>query len=203
MKKGKLVTIIICCIFVIFAGVFYFNSGTSSVRNDTSLITAKEPSYTEKTLQKAPVSKEIAVYICGAVKHPGVYKFSSDSRVCDAVLAAGGFKKNAAKTFINQARVLADGEQITIPTKKQLKADKKSEDQNSSGGNPKSDSGLVNINMADEKELMTLSGVGQSKAESIVAYRNEHGGFSKIEDIMKVTGIKEGVFNKIKDKITI
>ena len=69
--------------------------------------------------------------------------------------------------------------------------------------NSKTSSNLVNINQADKNELMTLPGVGESKAASIIEYRNKNGNFTKIEDIMKITGIKEGVFNKIKDKITI
>ncbi|MCI5501262.1 MAG: helix-hairpin-helix domain-containing protein [Lachnospiraceae bacterium] len=201
MKRDKLITIIICCVFVLMAGIFYFNSGTSSVQNEAS-ITKKEVSSVNHSTEQTPASKEIAVYICGAVKKPGVYKFNTASRVCDAVKAAGGFKKNADTISINQAQYLKDGEQITIPKKTNVKPGS-SGDGKSDSNNSKASSNLVNINQADENELMTLPGVGESKAASIIEYRNKNGYFTKIEDIMKITGIKEGVFNKIKDKITI
>lgn len=201
MKRDKLITIIICCVFVLMAGIFYFNSGTSSVQNEAS-ITKKEVSSVNHSTEQTPASKEIAVYICGAVKKPGVYKFNTTSRVCDAVKAAGGFKKNADTISINQAQYLKDGEQITIPKKTNVKPGS-SGDGKSDSNNSKASSNLVNINQADENELMTLPGVGESKAASIIEYRNKNGYFTKIEDIMKITGIKEGVFNKIKDKITI
>ena len=201
MKRDKLITIIICCVFVLLAGIFYFNSGTSSVQNESS-ITKKEVSSVNHSTEQTPASKEIAVYICGAVKKPGVYKFNTASRVCDAVKAAGGFKKNADTISINQAEYLKDGEQITIPVKTNVKPGS-SGDGKSDSNNSKASSNLVNINQADENELMTLPGVGESKAASIIEYRNKNGNFTKIEDIMKITGIKEGVFNKIKDKITI
>lgn len=201
MKRDKLITIIICCVFVLMAGIFYFNSGTSSVQNEAS-ITKKEVSSVNHSTEQTPASKEIAVYICGAVKKPGVYKFNTASRVCDAVKAAGGFKKNADTISINQAEYLKDGEQITIPVKTNVKPGS-SGDGKSDSNNSKASSNLVNINQADENELMTLPGVGESKAASIIEYRNKNGYFTKIEDIMKITGIKEGVFNKIKDKITI
>lgn len=201
MKRDKLITIIICCVFVLMAGIFYFNSGTSSVQNEAS-ITKKEVSSVNHSTEQTPASKEIAVYICGAVKKPGVYKFNTASRVCDAVKAAGGFKKNADTISINQAQYLKDGEQITIPVKTNVKPGS-SGDGKSDSNNSKASSNLVNINQADENELMTLPGVGESKAASIIEYRNKNGYFTKIEDIMKITGIKEGVFNKIKDKITI
>ena len=201
MKRDKLITIIICCVFVLMAGIFYFNSGTSSVQNEAS-ITKKEVSSVNHSTEQTPASKEIAVYICGAVKKPGVYKFNTASRVCDAVKAAGGFKKNADTISINQAEYLKDGEQISIPVKTNVKPGS-SGDGKSDSNNSKASSNLVNINQADENELMTLPGVGESKAASIIEYRNKNGYFTKIEDIMKITGIKEGVFNKIKDKITI
>ena len=202
MKRDKLITIIICCVFVLMAGIFYFNSGTSSVQNESS-ITKKEVSSVNHSTEQTPASKEIAVYICGAVKKPGVYKFNTASRVCDAVKAAGGFKKNADTISINQAEYLKDGEQITIPVKNHLKPGTSGDGNSDNSNNSKTSSNLVNINQADKNELMTLPGVGESKAASIIEYRNKNGNFTKIEDIMKITGIKEGVFNKIKDKITI
>lgn len=180
--------------------------------------------------KKEPVGK-IGVYICGAVKCPGVYYLKDGARLVDAVKAAGGFKKNASRTYLNQAAYLKDGQKIRILTKKQAKKLKNgdgsgkageennfdsgsgdSEDlgNNSGSGSDESGSsqspaedGLINLNTAEKKELMSLEGIGESKADAIISYRNKQGKFESIEDIMKVSGIKSGTFNKIKDKIKI
>ena len=139
-------------------------------------------------------TEECTVYICGAVRRPGVYRFDSGARVCDAVEAAGGFTKKAVWDAVNQARMLTDGEQITIPVKSKAK-------KNSPSLGKRSE--LVNINQANLSELMTLSGIGEAKAKLIVEYRDENGSFSATEDIMKISGIKEGIYNRIKDRITV
>ena len=138
------------------------------------------------------------------MKKPGVYEFETDSRVCDAVKAARGFIKGAAKTAVNQARTLVDGEQINIPTLKQYKKkySNKVTQQTDSESEPEKD-GLVNINTASAGELTSLSGIGQSRADAIIEYRETNGTFKDISDIMKISGIKEGIFNKIKNKICV
>lgn len=154
---------------------------------------------TEKTTAAVTSSaQKLYVDICGQVKHPGVYEFSPGDRVVAAVRAAGGFTSRAAKESINQAEEMKDGQQIYVPSRKEISEQAKPQE-----GGLESSSGKVNINSADAQELMTLSGIGEAKASDIIAYRQEHGPFSKPEDIMKIQGIKEGVYNKIKDKITI
>lgn len=204
MKKDKIITICICCIFILFAGYFYFNSQTSAIGTDVALIKTDTSIATKQAVQASEAPDEIAVYICGAVKHPGVYTFSGTARVCDAVDAAGGFKKGAVKSYVNQARFLNDGEQITIPTKHQLKSGSLNKNEDTPDNSSASlNSGLININQATESELMAIPGIGQSRAVAIINYRTEHGNFSKTDDIMNVAGIKEGIYNKIKDKITV
>ena len=166
--------------------------------------------------KKSDRQSQVVVYICGAVKHPGVYKFTAGSRVNDAVNAASGFKKGAARTAINQARVLEDGEQITIPTLKQVKRkqlskttdgdnfqDKTTDNENTDSSERESQDTLININTASAGELTSLSGIGQSRADAIIEYRQSNGKFQSIEDIMKIPGIKQGIFNKIKNKISV
>lgn len=133
----------------------------------------------------------IFVYVCGAVKCEGVYELPCGSRVYEAVEKAGGFREDAAMTHVNQAKVLQDEAQIYVPT---LEEQKESQKQND---------GKVNLNNAAKEELMTLPGVGEAKAESIIAYREQYGGFQAIEEIMQISGIKEGLFVKIKDYITV
>ena len=147
----------------------------------------------------------IYVYICGEVINPGVYELSGDSRIYEAVDAAGGFTENAARECVNLASKVSDGMQITIYNREEaasLQADSASVDGNA-GKSGTSGSGLVNLNTATKEELMTLKGIGESKAADIIRYREKSGGFKKIEDIMKISGIKENGFQKIKDSITV
>lgn len=227
MKQEKWITGIICVLVILGAGVLYLHHGQKNTGSDTVFATeiSSEPAVTGTTSDgshslstdsQQEVQTEYAVYICGAVKHPGVYRFKQTARVCDVVEAAGGFTKNAATTSINQARYITDGEQIEILTRKQLLQSNKIQSNgqkgqeqisgNSSSGNNQNtvqDSGKINLNTATETELMALSGVGQSKAKAIIDYRTQNGLFGSIEDIMQVPGIKEGVFNQIKDSITV
>lgn len=133
----------------------------------------------------------IYVYVCGAVNQEGVYELPAGSRVYEAVEKAGGFREDADTRNVNQAKVLEDEERIYVPMIGE-------EVQPDSEENEK-----ININKASKEELMTLPGVGESRAESIVKYREGQGAFQSIEDIMQVSGIKEGLFEKIKDLITI
>lgn len=133
----------------------------------------------------------IFVFVCGAVQCAGVYELPAGSRVFEAVQLAGGFSQDAATAHINQAEVLEDEIRLYIPTMNEI-ADEQSQSD-----------GKVNINTAAKEELMTLPGVGESKAALIIQYREEYGRFQAIEDIMNISGIKEGLFGKIKDYIKV
>ena len=148
---------------------------------------------------EADPEKKICVYVCGAVCTPDIYELTDGSRVYEAVQMAGGMTADAAADAVNLARVAADGEQIYIPTSEEVQTQGTVPGaQSAAGGQDK-----VNINTASAEELMTLSGIGEAKAESIIRYREENGGFETPEDLMKISGIKEGVFEKIKDDIII
>lgn len=150
------------------------------------------------TVEENSERKKVFVYVCGEVQASGVYELEQDSRVFEAIAKAGGLTENAAAEAVNQARVVVDGEQIYVPSLDEVKgAGVVSE------VTERTDDGKININTAEKEELMTLTGVGEAKAQSIIAYREEHGGFQSIEELMQIEGIKEGVFNKIKEDITI
>ena len=173
--------------------------------------------------------EKIFVDVCGAVVKPGVYGMEPDSRVFQAIEAAGGFLPEAAGAYINQAQALSDGQQIYVPTEEEIAEQGAGFPGNGSvgtgspgdvgngsnsgsgtsggtsadpGGSAGAD-GKVNLNTADAAALQTLIGIGESKASAILAYREEHGRFNSIEDIMNVPGIKESTFSKIKDKIAV
>lgn len=158
--------------------------------------------------------EKIYVHICGAVVSPGVYQLEAGSRVFEGIEAAGGFREDACEDFINQAGVLQDGQRVGIPTAEEAKAAREDgtsgglwtteETGAAPGGNSTQNTdGRVNINTATEEELGGIAGIGAGKAAAIVQYRTENGSFSSIEEIMKVSGIKEGTFAKIKDRITV
>ena len=137
----------------------------------------------------------LTVYVCGAVKNPGVYELPLESRVYEAVGLAGGMTSEAAQTAVNQAELLVDGQMIEIPTEEEMQFAAAAEEERSDG--------LVNINTAGLEELKTLPGIGDSKARSIIAYREKNGAFVSIEDIKKIEGIKDGVFAKLEDCIKV
>ena len=155
--------------------------------------------------------RTVTVHVCGAVKHPGVYELDAGVRVDDAVNAAGGFNDNAAKDYLNLAESVSDGQKIVIYTKKQVKSfdtGKLSGDgrNDGSGSGTYSDSvshEFVNINTASKEELMTLQGIGESKADDIIAYRESNGKFKNTDELMNIPGIKEGVYSKISGHITV
>lgn len=155
---------------------------------------------------------EVVVHVCGEVSSPGVYTLPGGSRVYQAIEAAGGFTSDAFEDYLNQANELSDGMKVYVPSKEEisdeefqqgLKTSEAHQSVMSSLTDSTSMTTLVNINTATREDLMTLKGIGESKADKIISYRETQGGFGCIEDIMNIPGIKEGMFNKIKDLITV
>ena len=144
----------------------------------------------------------IKVFVCGAVMHSGVYSVPAGARLGEAIELAGGMSADADPDYLNQARVLADGEQIRVPTRAETESMPGSAVKTAAaeGG---SSGGKVNINTADIEELQTLGGIGETRARAIISYRETNGAFQQIEDIMNVSGIKTALFNAIKDDITV
>lgn len=168
----------------------------------------------------------IYVDICGAVTSPGVYELPYGSRVFQAIEQAGGYLPEAAASYLNRAKGLSDGQQVYVPTQAEVDSQRiaatqdgsevtvensteKASGQKSAGedsGEAETASSTeqkIDLNTADVSQLTTLTGVGESKALAIIAYREENGPFTSAEDIMNVPGIKEGTYEKIKDKIAI
>lgn len=192
------------------------DDGTLNGQEDAAFLVSDD-------VKDSPVEQEITapdtifVYVCGEVLNPGVYEIDSGARVVDAVSAAGGLLDTADDTYVNLAAPLEDGVKLMIPSREELQeksddpkrtvSDKegavisrgitKEFDNSDDGG------GLININTASITELTALPGIGESIAGKIVGYRDEHGRFECIEDIMRISGIKDKLFQKIKDKITV
>ena len=167
--------------------------------------------------------QKICVHVCGAVEHPGVYELPAGSRVHEAVKKAGGFAGDADESYVNQAQILSDGVKLVIPTVGQAQ-DMVSEGESmtagivggdamevqaqtaqggASGNGQTATDDRININTASEADLCSIPGIGATRAAAVVAYRQEHGVFASVEDIMNVSGIKEWTYAKIKDRIKV
>ena len=163
---------------------------------------AEEPApEVEKQLPEiSDTPQTIYVDICGAVTSPGVYELPYGSRVFQAIEQAGGYLPEAAASYLNRAKGLSDGQQVYVPTQAEVDSQRIAATQD---GSASSTEQKIDLNTADVSQLTTLTGVGESKALAIIAYREENGPFTSAEDIMNVPGIKEGTYEKIKDKIAI
>ncbi len=142
------------------------------------------------------------VYVCGAVNRPGVFELPCGSRVYEAIALAGGLREDAYTKGLNQAQQVQDGDMIEVLT---IKEQQEQDERTKTGetAEQQEQDGLVDINTASAEQLMTLNGIGQAKAASIIAYREKNGKFSSPEEIMNVDGIGEGVYARIKDKIKV
>ncbi len=160
----------------------------------------------QESAPEPQTEQTIFVHVCGAVRTPGVYELKSGSRVYEAVQAAGGFTDDAEENYVNQAQILSDGMKLMIPTIEEALAMPEygvdMQTAEGTAGQP-ADDGRININTASQQELCTIPGIGATRAAAIAQYRQEHGNFDSVEDIMKVTGIKEGTYEKIKDSIKV
>lgn len=167
---------------------------------DTTQSTAENSKIKEETYNVTD-NNDLYVFVCGHVKNPGVYKLEYGSRVCDSIEAAGGITSDGQPAALDQAKILIDEQTVYVPGIDE-EWSRTSGDGTSADDSSKGDS-LINLNMATREELLTLPGIGESKADDIIRYRDEHGRFEAVEDIMNIQGIKEGIFNKIKDRISI
>lgn len=195
------------------SGLAGSDSGKDTLDVDTD---NESEAVSDKEMQQAM----IYVDVCGAVANPGVFQLAAGSRVFQAIEAAGGYLPEAALTCVNRAGVLTDGQQLYILTQEEMERQgldpaemaKASDGQMNGSVGTGQNAGVatqvqqdnrININTADEAQLTTLTGIGATRAQAIIAYREENGPFAAIEDIMNVQGIKEGTFAKIKDEIVV
>lgn len=208
MKQNKkLIGIVgIITLLLIFLLFMYINGGIDQLNNnsidnifveeETSEVSTKDSKEKQELLN---VENKIVVEIKGQVKSPNIYYLKEDSIIDDLIVAAGGLKEDANTSNINRAEQLQDHQSIYIPSNEEIQ---NSIDEAVSEVNNQSDSNLININSASVSELDDLPGIGPSKAQAIITYREENGPFKAIEEIKNVSGIGESSFEKIKDLIT-
>ena len=195
VKRGKRYI----CIAFILAVLLLSGCNESSIEyteyeatEGVEAVEEEETEYKENTTEISE-SKHCYVHICGNISKPGVYEAKSDERVVDIVVKAGGFTPEADENAVNLASYVEDGQKIYIP----------STEENYIEGKELVDDGKININTAEESQLTTISGIGPSRAKSIIEYRESNGAFKRIEDIKKVSGIGDASFNKMKEQISV
>ncbi|KPN96862.1 helix-hairpin-helix domain-containing protein [Lysinibacillus sp. ZYM-1] len=200
-KKSMLIPSILVISGLLF--YFYFSNSDSSHPQE-ELIETIQPIEEINLIESAEeaVQQQVFVDIKGAVMYPGVYELQSDQRIIDAVQLAGGYMENADTQYVNHAQKVQDEMVIYIPIKGEQLGDVSTnllmlptESQNKEQ--------KININIADVETLTTLPGIGPSKAQSILSYREENGRFQTIDDLRNVSGIGDKTFEKLKDSITV
>lgn len=192
MKSDKKRIGIIILIYILLFLFFYF---FKSNNENTFVNQFSQSPDTEVQIENEEVlieeEEEIFIHISGEVNYPGLIKLSKGQRLYEAIDIAGGMTEKADLNQINLSLVLNDQDKVYIPSK----------DENVNFIQTNS-TPLININTASKEELMTLSGIGEKTANSIIEYR-EKNGFNKIEDIMNVPGIGEQKFLQIQEHINI
>lgn len=196
-------------LFVVLSGVCYSCSPEQAVMLNVES-TEDEPVVETEALSEPSSQAETEpawyyVHICGEVRQPGVYQMEEGQRIYQLVELAGGYTDAAATDFLNMAEPVSDGMKVIVPDRESLLAENSGlyGEAETKGAESSGNQGKVNINTAGQEELMTLPGIGQARAADIMAYRENQGGFQAIEDIMKVSGIKQTAFEKIKERITV
>ena len=215
MKKNYIVYLSIVVI-ILSVIIYYINS-----YNNKSTEPIIESKLISEDSNDINTSNKVYVEIKGAVNNPGVYEMDSNSRVIDVVRAAGDFKEDANTRYINLSKKIKDEMNIIIYTNEEINNLKEKDvvlvekecvcpvikndaciEDNNTKEQKKDNSSLISINSASIEELLNIPGIGESKAKSIVEYRNEKK-FETIDDIKNVKGIGESLFEKIKEYITV
>ena len=187
----------VCSLVLIIGGLFYFNQNKTEDYSGVSFSNISNETNNKDEKAENRHDEKIFVDVKGAVKHPGVFETTKDKRVKDLIEEAGGLLDDADTSTLNLSQKVKDQMVIYV-----LKHGEKPK-QISDGGSSSSNTDVININTANKEQLMKISGVGKTKAEEIISYREKNGDFKKKEDITKVRGIGKATFEKIKDKIEV
>ena len=187
----------VCSLVLIIGALFYFNQNKTEDYSGVSFSNISNETNNKDEKAEKRHDEKIFVDVKGAVKHPGVFETTKDKRVKDLIEEAGGLLDDADTSTLNLSQKVKDQMVIYV-----LKHGEKPK-QISDGGSSSSNTDVININTANKEQLMKISGVGKTKAEAIISYREKNGDFKKKEDITKVRGIGKATFEKIKDKIEV
>lgn len=231
-KNIKWISVIVIIILIISIVAFKFyllkNEKVEIKTQNEEKIFKHELTTEEQLEEEIPELDFVFVDIKGAVVKPGVYEIESTKKVIDVVNLAGGFTEQADTSFINLAKTISNEMVIIIYTKEEVAKTKKEETitkiidnecvcpqinndacinkeetNNKNNSNTDTIKEKVNINSATLEELQTLTGIGESKAQAIIEYREKNGPFETIEELRDVSGIGEALYEKIKNNIEV
>lgn len=195
---GAVVVIVIAALAVT-VGIGILRSASAPVDEvvfDDPLASSPAPS--------APSAEDLYVHVSGAVTSPGLYVLAPEARVVDAIASAGGFAGDADTDAVNLARPLDDGEQLYVPREGELpSAVPPGASGAGSGSSGATGNGLVNLNTADAAALETLPRIGPALAERIIAWREENGGFTSVDDLLAVPGIGDKMLASLRDLVAV
>jgi len=216
-RKQLLVYVALGIIVVAVGARFLLSTGSDAEgRQADGVVLAASPEAPSPSPSGTPTPAEVVVDVCGAVARPGVYRLSTEARVCDAVDLAGGATAKAELSAVNLAARLVDGQQIVIPEKGEAAgagatpggepsagAGEPAAGGDTASGGQSGGSMPVNLNTATLEQLDALSGVGPATAQKIIDFRETNGGFSSVEELLDVPGIGDAKFAALKDLVTI
>lgn len=208
-RKFLFPLIFIVVLLILFIPREPFSNETSVQQFPFDIEEEKNEEPTQALVEEALMPTALFVDVQGAVTHPGVYSLMEGDRVIDAIQAAGGYVEKAESRLVNHAMKVSDEMLIYIPLVGEEAPEETAALLSAENTAPTGDGGAgderaaVHLNTATEADLMTLTGVGPSKASAIIQYREENGPFQSIEDLMKVSGIGAKTFEALQQDITV
>lgn len=218
----KYLILVFCLLLLAASTIAFFKLNNEKIEVEDNLVANNE--IITKEVNEVAKQEEVKLYfdIKGSVKKPGVYEFTQGDRIIDAINKAGGLTKNATTNNLNLSKKLTNEMVIYVFNKNELTTTKALEpvsnaskckcetievnncvDKNTTNESTNNETSKININTDNKERLMTISGIGSSKADAIIEYRTKNGNFKTTEDIMNVSGISKTIYDKIKDTITV
>lgn len=218
----KYLILVLCLILLAASTIAFFKLNNEKIEVEDNLVANNE--IITKEVNEVAKQEEVKLYfdIKGSVKKPGVYEFTQGDRIIDAINKAGGLTKNATTNNLNLSKKLTNEMVIYVFNKNELTTTKAFEqvnnvaeckcetievnncvDKNTTNESTNNEKTKININTDSKEKLMTISGIGSSKADAIIEYRTKNGNFKTTEDIINVSGISKIIYDKIKDTITV
>ena len=218
----KYLILVFCLLLLAASTIAFFKLNNEKTEVEDNFIANNE--IITKEVREVAKQEEVKLYfdIKGSVKKPGVYEFTQGDRIIDAINKAGGLTKNATTNNLNLSKKLTNEMVIYVFNKNELTTTKAFEqvnnvadckcetievnncvDKNTTNESANNETAKININTDSKEKLMTISGIGSSKADAIIEYRTKNGNFKTTEDIINVSGISKTIYDKIKDTITV
>lgn len=218
----KYLILVFCLLLLAASTIAFFKLNNEKAEVEDNFIANNE--IITKEVSEVAKQEEVKLYfdIKGSVKKPGVYEFNQGDRIIDAINKAGGLTKNATTNNLNLSKKLTNEMVIYVFNKNELTTTKAFEqvnnvaeckcetievnncvDKNTTNESTNNEKTKININTDSKEKLMTISGIGSSKADAIIEYRTKNGNFKTTEDIINVSGISKTIYDKIKDTITV